>query len=192
MEKLTFLDFETTGFKENRAVSFALIHICDNKVVKKKYTLVHPMTEIEVGAYKIHKIGFAQIRNEKNFKQIWAEIREYIEGCKVIAHNVKYDLKVLLGELDRHDLECGEFQTICTCENAKRLITDSENHKLNTLCTYFNLTLDNHHNAKDDTIACKNIYYKLLELGELVEKKVAGRKKYDTDESVIDENQRHF
>lgn len=192
MEKLTFLDFETTGFKENRAVSFALIHICDGEVVKKKYTLVNPMTEIEVGAYKIHKIGFAQIRNEKNFRQIWAEIKEYIEGCKVIGHNVKYDLKVLLGELDRYDLECGEFKTICTCENAKKLITDSENHKLNTMCKYFNLTLDNHHNAKDDTIACKNVYYKLLELGDLVEKKVVGRKKYDTDETVIDESQRHF
>ena len=170
MEKITFLDFETTGFKDNCAVSLALISFKDQELVAKKYFLINPMVEIESGAYRIHNIGYVDIKDKPTFKELWeSEIRPYVDDSIIIAHNSKYDTKVLKKEIKRYGLSCNGFKSICTCDNAKKFISKQEisNYKLNTLCEYFDIKLTNHHNAKDDTLACKNLYFKLLELGEM-------------------------
>ena len=105
-----------------------------------------------------------------NFYDIWKEIKKYIEGCTLVAHNAQYDMKVLLGEMKRYNIECGELESICTCGNAKNLKLPTENYKLNTLCKYYGISLNNHHNALDDTIACEKIFFHLCNKGDMVSK----------------------
>ena len=165
----TVLDFETTGFTNNFAVSLALIRVENRRIKFAKYYLINPQAEIEYGAYKIHGIGAKQVENQPTFKEIWDEIQPYISGQILIGHNVMYDIKVLKTEVKRYGLLCLPFKSICTCKNAKKFIDKSniENYKLNTVCDYFDIQLSNHHDARDDTNACRLIFTKLREMGEL-------------------------
>lgn len=172
-EKLTFLDFETTGFKRNRAVSLGIVHY-ENKIrISEKYYMINPMEQIEPMARRIHGISNEDVMSAPTFLELWDEISKYIEGCTIIAHNAQYDLRVLKGELERYHIKCKDFDVICTCENARKLHLPVANNKLDTLCDYFHLNLKNHHNALDDTVACENIYFSLKRImGELFKKAI--------------------
>lgn len=164
-DKLTFLDFETTGFRMNRAVSLGIVHYKNKIRISEKYYLINPMEQIEPIAQRIHGISYIDIMNEPTFSDLWDEISKYIEGCTIIAHNAQYDIRVLMGELRRYHIECKNFDVICTCENARKLHLPVPNNKLDTLCRYFHLNMGNHHNALDDTFACENLYFCLRKVG---------------------------
>jgi DNA polymerase-3 subunit epsilon len=163
-DKISFIDFETTGFSQNRALSLAIVHYYKGTRVEKYY-LINPNAIIESGAFRIHGITYEMIADKPSFNKIWHEIRPYIEGSLVVAHNANFDVRVLLGELDRYDLECGQFNYFCTCSNARLLNLPVRDHKLDTLSSYFGLGFFNHHNALDDAIACENIYQNLMKIG---------------------------
>lgn len=163
-DKITFIDFETTGFKQNRAVSLAIVHYESGIRVFEKYFLFNPKAAIEEGALRVHGITYEHIRHEKGFDEIWEEIRPYIEGNLVVAHNAKYDMKVLRGELDRYNLDCGKFSYYCTYESAKKLHVPVVNYKLDTLSKYFGISLNDHHNALADAVACEKVYFNLMSL----------------------------
>ena len=54
--KLVIGDTETTGFKENRIVSIAILVYENGKKIADKYILVNPQTQIESGASKVNGI----------------------------------------------------------------------------------------------------------------------------------------
>lgn len=164
-KKLTFIDFETTGFSQNRAVSLGIIYY--EKSIRKfeKYYLINPDALIEPGAMRVHSITYDMVKEKPLFKDIWGEIRPYIEGSIVVAHNARFDVGVLLGELKRYNLECGEFWYFCTCSNARALHLPIKSHSLDSLCSYFNIDLQNHHNALADTRACESLYFNLIKTG---------------------------
>lgn len=166
-DKITFLDFETTGFKENRAVSLGIVHYNKGERVCENYYMINPKTQIEYQAIRVHGIRKEDVQNMPNFYDTWHEIKRYIEGCTLVAHNAQYDMRVLLGEIERYKIECGELESICTFRNAQKLKLPTENHKLNTLCEYYGILLNNHHNALDDTIACEKIFFHLCNEGDM-------------------------
>lgn len=170
-DKITFLDFETTGFTENRAVSLAIVHYNKGERISEKYYMINPRTHIEYRAREVHGIRDEDVEDKPNFYETWGDIQKYIEGCTIVAHNAQYDMRVLSGEMERYGIECGEIESLCTCQNARRLKLSMENYKLNTVCKYYGIQLRNHHNALTDAIACEKIFFKLINEGNLVTKK---------------------
>ena len=169
LNKITALDFETTGLNEPGAVSLALIRQEDGKVIYKKYFLINPEKPIEYGAYKVHGISEKKVAKQPNFAEIWKEIEPYISGQFIVAHNAQYDAKVLTYNLERYGLNWKPFFTVCTCDNAKKVIPKNEvgNYKLDSVCKYLNIQLEKHHDARDDTEACRQIFNKLVKMDKL-------------------------
>ena len=106
------------------------------------------------------------VKDKPNFPTVWKEIKKYFApDVLLIGHNVKYDVSVLKDNLEFYNIDYhGEINSLCTCDNAKNLISKNEikNYKLDTLCDYFGITLDNHHNAFADVIACKDVFNCLI------------------------------
>ena len=119
--------------------------------------------------------GFALKRIEKDvedkptFAEIWDEISPYISGQILVGHNIQYDTGVIKHELKRYGLYCKPFKSVCTCKNAKKFINKENisNYKLDTVCDYFGISMGTHHDARDDTDACRLIFNKLIKLGDL-------------------------
>lgn len=169
LSRVTILDFETTGLKDSAAVSLAMIRIEDGRIKCAKYYLINPKQEIEYGAYKVHGISQSDVDDKPTFKEIWNDISPYISGQILVGHNIQFDAGVIKREIKRYCLACKPFKTVCTCKNAKKFISkeDIENYKLDTVCNYFDIQMGTHHDARDDTDACRLIFNKLIKLGDL-------------------------
>lgn len=169
LNKITILDFETTGLKESYAVSLALIRIEDGKIKCVKYYLINPMAKIEYSAYKVHGISQSEVEDKPTFKEVWEDISQYISGQILVSHNSTYDVKVIKNEIRRYELNCKPFKSVCTYKNAKKFISKEniDNYKLDTVCNYFGINMGTHHDARDDTDACRLIFNKLIKLGDL-------------------------
>ena len=76
--KLVIGDTETTGFKENRIVSIAILVYENGKKIADKYILVNPQTQIESGASKVNGITYDTIKNCPTFDEVWEEIKDYM------------------------------------------------------------------------------------------------------------------
>lgn len=166
---VTVLDFETTGLKDSAAVSLAMIRIEDDRIKCAKYYLINPQKEIDYGAYKVHGISQKDVEDKPTFAEIWGDISQYISGQILVGHNIQFDAGVVKREIKRYGLFCKPFKTVCTCKNAKKFINKENisNYKLDTVCDYFGINMGTHHDARDDTDACRLIFNQLRTLGEL-------------------------
>lgn len=167
--KITVFDFETCGLRHPIfAVSLGFIYYENFKKIKSEYILINPEHSIGEQAYNVHGISMAMVKNKPNFKEVWRTIKPYFSPDVILAgHNVSYDIGVLKDNLEYYGLEYhGEMKSLCTYENAKKLIPKNniKNYKLDTLCDYFGITLDNHHNAFADVVACRDVLNKLLKI----------------------------
>lgn len=164
--KLVFFDTETTGFKPPFIISLAFIAYENGKRSKVGYYVCNPEIHIPYGASKVNGFYDEDVADKPKFWEIWGDIQYHFEDAIYIAHNCRFDESSLTKTLQRYDIPIPKHWTCDTVENAKALIpsTEVENYKLNTLCDYFGISLENHHIASFDTIACLRIYNKLVEL----------------------------
>ena len=148
------IDFETANEKRNSACSIGITVVENNSIVLEKYFLIKPceMRFLPMNIW-IHGITPDDVENEKKFSEIWNEIKPYIEGKFVVAHNAGFDVSVLRNTLDFYDIEYPEFRYACTVVMAKNYYIDLPNHKLNTVSEALGFEFKHHHAGEDATAA---------------------------------------
>lgn len=152
------LDFETASNQRHSACSVALTVVRKSKIVDHYYSLIKPETEFFWRNIQVHGITQRDVHNAPSFPEVWEEIKPFFtENKLVVAHNLPFDRGVLQGCLDYYNLEQPHFQTLCTVQSSRKLMTELPNHKLNTVCDHLGISLDNHHNALEDSNACAAI-----------------------------------
>jgi DNA polymerase III subunit epsilon len=158
--KVAALDFETANAQRNSACALGVTLIDNQQITESKYWLIKPVGHFDYMNTLIHGITYNDVRNEPTFEELWPEINQYLNGRLLIAHNAAFDMSVLRKSLEGCELEKPKFEYTCTMRMAKNLWPNHYNHKLNTLCDYFNIELD-HHNAASDAQACALIALEL-------------------------------
>ena len=165
-DKKVFFDVETTGFADNYIISIGFIAYQGSKIVFQKDYFIDPEGVIEDSAFRVHGIPQSKVNNCSPFPAIWEKIGKYFENAVLVGHNVQYDVKCLVLALKRYGLEIPEFCSLCTCKNSKKFVKTLSHHKLDDMCNYFGIVLDNHHDAFADVVACRNIYNSLVDVSE--------------------------
>ncbi|CAI2641268.1 3'-5' exonuclease [Apilactobacillus apinorum] len=152
------IDFETANNQRDSACSLALTVVRDNQIVDEFYTLINPEVEFNYRNTQIHGISEEDVIDAPTFPEVWKIIKQFFTKDQlVIAHNNAFDNSVLSKSLLRYDLTIPIYQTLDTVKTCKYFFPEFPNHKLNTVCDYLGITLDHHHNALDDSLACANI-----------------------------------
>lgn len=152
------LDFETANHERHSACSVALTVVRNSQIVDNYYTLIKPETPFFWRNVQVHGIHERDVANAPNFAKVWDDMKPcFKENKLIVAHNLPFDQGVLNGCLDYYEIERPHFQTLCTVQSSRRLLTELPNHKLNTVCDYFGINLENHHHALDDSNACATI-----------------------------------
>lgn len=156
------IDFETANEKRNSACSLGVTVVENNEIVEERYWLIKPY-EMRFNPMNIwiHGIKPEDVENEKDFGQLWEEIKPYIENRFVVAHNASFDISVLRKLLDSYELSYPVFQYGCTFIMAKNHF-NTVNHKLNTVADHIGFKF-NHHHAGDDAKACATILINMIE-----------------------------
>ena len=165
------IDFETANEKRNSACSLGITRVVNNKIIEERYWLIKPpeMRFLPQNTW-IHGIFPKDVENEKNFSELWDEIKPYLEGNLVIAHNASFDFSVLRNLLEYYSIEFPYLKYACTVILSKNHIDNVENHKLNTLANFVGHKFK-HHNALEDATACAKVMIyicNLLKINDLV------------------------
>jgi DNA polymerase-3 subunit alpha (Gram-positive type) len=104
------------------------------------------------------------VRNAPKFRDVASDFLEFIGDSVLVAHNARFDMTFLNHEVSR---VYGDYRVsnphLCTVQLSRRLISNIDNHKLNTVAEYFRISLENHHRASDDALATAKIFINLLE-----------------------------
>lgn len=157
------IDFETANEKRNSPCSLGITVIKNGKIIEEKYWLIKP-PEMRFSNMNvmIHGIKDTDVQNEKEFNELWEEIKPYLQDKLVLAHNASFDISVLRKTLDTYGIEYPSFDYLCTMVMSRNFYRQLENAKLNTVNKFLGYEF-NHHHAGADAKACANIFLNINE-----------------------------
>ena len=158
-------DVETPNYANNRMSAIGVAVIENGGIVEEFYSLVNPETHFDRFNIELTGITPEMAADAPTFPELWDELGPLMDSGLLVAHNAPFDLSVLAKCLRDYGVRWHPRKDyICTCQMGRRLLPGLPNHKLNTLCEYFELDLDHHH-AGSDSRACGEILLHYLRSG---------------------------
>ncbi len=159
MEKLIFLDTETTG---NELGKDRLCQVCYKNLCDVKTEYFKPPLPMSVKSMSITHITNKILEDKKCFEgsEMQKELKKLLKEGILVAHNAKFDINMLESE----GIKVPKF--ICTLRVARAL--DKENkipeYNLQFLRYYLDLNVDAHaHEAEDDVKVLHALFERLLD-----------------------------
>ena len=151
-DRMIVLDFETTGLKPGyRPVEIAWVEFDSlYNELQSVTSLIDPEIPIEPGAQKVHGISKEMLAGKPTLEQFLQDSHAgkfADEHVLVVAHNAAFDLPMFKPF-------CKKATALCTMRLSQALYPTAENHKLQTMASMFNVTIEPTHRALDDAGAC--------------------------------------
>jgi DNA polymerase-3 subunit epsilon len=148
------IDFETAKRSGESACSVGLVKFKNGKAVDNFYSLIRPpRLYIRPDFTDIHGLTVADVKNAPVFSDIWGEVRFFIGGLPLAAHNASFDMGVLWAVLEWYELPIPALPYFCTCSLARHTWTGLGSYALSALAEHFG-TVYQAHNALDDANTC--------------------------------------
>ena len=148
------LDVETTGFgATDRIVEIAIATLDpDTLAIVEEYdTLVNPLRDISADVSDIHGLTASHLEAAPTFQDIAPAIATRLNGAVLVAHNARFDLRMLDQEFRRAPFPFDGGHSFCTCNAMGRLaLTDA--------CARFDISIQDHHRALSDVRATAALY----------------------------------
>ena len=142
------LDIETTGGKYNEEgiTEIAIYRFDGHEIVDQFSSLVNPERSIQPFVVNLTGINNQMLRNAPKFYEVAKRIIEITEDCILVAHNAKFDNRILTTEFDRLGYTYSK-KTLCTVELSKKLIPNLPSYSLGKLVKSLGIPLTNRHRA---------------------------------------------
>ncbi len=159
------LDLETTGFnpKYARIIEIGAIRIINEKFVETFSTLVNPNTLIPKKITDITGITDEMVRDAPTIDTVFPQFITFLKDSPIVAHNSSFDMGFIKHAAERFGL-CINNPVVDTLQMSRIMFPNLDNHKLNTVSSYLQVTLENHHRSMSDSAAAAEIYIKCIKL----------------------------
>ncbi len=169
LNKLTFVgfDIETTGLdsKDHEIVEIGAVRFSIEEGLMDTFSsLVAPENPIPPKLTKIHGITNEMVKDAPSIESVLKDFIEFIGEDPLLAHNAKFDARFIAYYLGQHELSYGKNPIYDTLPLSRKIVPDSENHKLPTLVKNFRIKVSQAHRALDDSKACMEVFMKLMSL----------------------------
>ena len=158
LNELTFVAFDTetsgaypVGYD---VVEFGAIKWHKGAEVARQQFLFKPREPMSDFIIGIHGITNEMVADAPPMSEKIHEIYNFFKGCVVMAHHAPFDLGFMALEIEKAKLPLLSDPVLCTSLLSRRLIHETENHKLQTLVKYFNFDGGAAHRAFDDAKSC--------------------------------------
>lgn len=147
-------DVETPNRNSDRMSAIGLTVVGDGALLQSYYTLVNPEAPFDPFNIRLTGITPAMAAEAPSFPELWPSLAPLLDSGVLAAHNAPFDLAVLGRCLHAYGIRWrAAVPYLCTCQMSRRLLPQLPNHKLDTLCRHFGISLDHHH-AGSDSRAC--------------------------------------
>ncbi|MCD8368586.1 MAG: hypothetical protein LUC48_11330 [Clostridiales bacterium] len=154
------IDVETPNHRNDRISSIGLALIVDGSIAETRSYLVNPEVEFDAFNSQLTGLTAVDVQDSPTLPEVWAEISDMVTDAIVVAHNAPFDLTVLCKALAAYGIECPPLDYFDTVRLARFALPGLPNHRLDTLCQYYDIALD-HHQADSDSLACAQIFVRL-------------------------------
>lgn len=159
----TIVDIETTGGKYNEEgiTEIAIYKFDGHQVVDQFISLINPEIPIQPFVVNLTGINNNMLRNAPKFFEVAKRIVEITENSILVAHNAKFDYRILQTEFNRLGFAF-DRKTLCTVELSKQLLPDLPSYSLGKLVKSLGIPLSNRHRAAGDAKATLTLFKLLL------------------------------
>lgn len=173
MTRYLFWDDETANSKQYIC---SLAYICTDEQgneLSRDYQLIDPEDDFGYET-NIHGITAEDVAGKKNFRQ-YCESSDFLDllgSCIFVAHSARSaDLAHIRKSLDHYGIAMPPVRFIDTAEMAA-LLEGPASCGLDNVCEFLGVPLGRHHNALDDALACRDIFWHMHDgFGIVVEPK---------------------
>jgi len=157
------LDIETTGGKYNEegVTEIAIYKFDGHKVIDQFISLVNPEQPIQPFVIGLTGINNEMLRHAPKFYEIAKRIVEITSDCILVAHNAKFDYRILKTEFRRLGFNF-ERKSLCTVELSKKLIPGQASYSLGKLVRALGIPLSGRHRASGDAQATVKLFKTLM------------------------------
>lgn len=156
---LAVVDVETTGFvpeKHDRVVEIGIVRTDFQGREQARFeTLVNPGRD--VGPTHVHGITAEMVKQAPPFEAVADAVLEFLQGSYLVAHNAPFDVRFLKAELERTGDRIEQVPYHCTLQASRRLYPDLPSKKLERLCEYLDIELEQAHSALSDAEATRQL-----------------------------------
>jgi DNA polymerase-3 subunit epsilon len=155
MNDFIAIDFETATHSPESAISIGLVKYRDFRPVSSYYSLIRPpRLYIRPDFTEIHGLTTGDIKDAPGFNEIWEhEIRGFINGTPLAAHNAAFDMNVLRGTLGHYRIPVPGVSYFCSLALSRRAWPGLSSYSLSALAEDFHITYTAH-NALADAETC--------------------------------------
>lgn len=152
------LDFETANHNRSSVCSVGIAVVNNGDVVERKSWLVKPSNLYFHPFFtRIHGISDKDVIDKPNFKELWdSDLKDYLTGKTIIAHNASFDFSVLRYVLNEYSIDYPQLYYQCSLVIARKTWPGLASYRLNNLARRFGITFK-HHDAAEDAFACAKI-----------------------------------
>lgn len=159
VEDYIVLDFETTGFRAgaDQIIQIGAIKYINHEPVEIFNSFINPLRHIPVSITRLTGISNEMVEWAPVITQKLPELIEFIGNLPIIAHNASFDMGFLYALDKMGDINIPTYTVIDTVKLARKMITETKDHKLTTLTEYLQLEHDAH-DAIGDCLATAAIY----------------------------------
>src|SRR5699024_5344049 len=157
------LDIESTGgkFNEEGITEIAIYKFDGQEVIDQFGSLINPERKIQPFVVGLTGINNDMLRYAPKFHEVAKRIIEITEDCVLVAHNSKFDYRLLRTEFRRLGYNF-ERKTLCTIELSRKLIPNMPSYKLGNLVKSLGIPITDRHRAVGDAQATVRLFKLLL------------------------------
>ncbi len=163
-DETVVFDIETTGLSVTSCgiTEIGAVKIRDGQVIDRFNTFVDPEMPIPDEIVALTGITEDMVKGAPKVGDAIKSFFDFADGRLLIAHNASFDTGFIRHYARENGMKL-ENPYVDTVAISRFINTDSKNHKLDTLASYYRLGEFNHHRACDDAEMLANIYFAMCE-----------------------------
>ncbi|GAA0176884.1 PolC-type DNA polymerase III [Clostridium sediminicola] len=151
-------DIETTGFssKYDKIIEIGAVKIKNGSIIDRFSEFINPETNIPMEIVKLTGITNETVKNANTIDNVLPGFIDFVQDSILVAHNANFDVSFIRKNCNDLDIEF-DMPVLDTIPLSKFLYPELKRFKLNTICKYLGISLENHHRAVDDAFATSEI-----------------------------------
>ncbi|MFN7729520.1 MAG: PolC-type DNA polymerase III [Bdellovibrio sp.] len=153
---LIAFDTETTGAYPlgDEVVEFGAVKWRGGVIIDQLQILVKPSRPMSAFNMGIHGITNEMVAECPPMSSEIGKIRDFLADGVLMAHHAPFDIGFMAVEFEKAGLPFPNDHVLCSSLLARKLISESANHKLQTLIKVLSIDGGTAHRALDDARAC--------------------------------------
>ncbi|WP_173916476.1 PolC-type DNA polymerase III [Halobacillus sp. Marseille-Q1614] len=157
-------DVETTGLSAvyDKIIELAAVKVREGEIIDRFESFANPHHPLSQTTVDLTGITDDMVKDAPEIEDVIKDFHEWMGDDILVAHNASFDMGFLNAGFKLVNYEKSANPVIDTLELARFLVPELKNHRLNTLCKYFDIELTQHHRAIYDAEATGYLLWKLV------------------------------